>query len=127
LFVIHTGVKMFHYGEHYYFLGILFYLVVGHCLCDFPLQNDYLAKAKDPENPLGANGVWKWALFSHSMIHAGSVAFFTHSMLLGVFEGITHALIDHLKCRKAISFGVDQSLHIGLKILWAYCVAMGFF
>jgi hypothetical protein len=111
LFVIHTGVKMFHYGEHYYFLGILFYLVVGHCLCDFPLQNDYLAKAKDPD----------------SMIHAGSVAFFTHSMLLGVFEGITHALIDHLKCRKAISFGVDQSLHIGLKILWAYCVAMGFF
>lgn len=117
---------MFHYGIcHFYMLEILFFLLVGHALCDFPLQGPYLSVAKDPASPEGQNGVWKWALFSHSMIHAGSVAFFTHSLILGCLEGIAHAIIDYLKCRKHISFSQDQILHLSLKVVWAACAAYG--
>ena len=116
---------MFHYGDHHYFIAILFFLLVGHAFFDFPGQGPYLSAAKDPASTEGQNGVWRWALFHHSMLHAGSVAFFTHSLLLGAFEGISHAIIDYLKCRKVFSFHVDQWLHIGLKVLWAYCAAAG--
>ena len=51
---------------------MLFVLVVAHFLCDFPLQGDFLAKAKNPEAPLP--GVpWQWAMLAHAAIHAGAV------------------------------------------------------
>jgi hypothetical protein len=117
---------MFHYGEPHYFIAILFFLIVGHAFFDFPGQGLYLSVLKDPNSPEGQNGRWRWGLFYHSIMHAGSVAFFTHSLILGVFEGITHSLIDYLKCRKAFSFHIDQWIHIGLKVLWAICVAKGY-
>jgi hypothetical protein len=118
---------VFNYGMHHFnLLGILFFLLVGHFLADYPLQNDYLASAKNPTLPQGQGGVWKWALTGHSMIHAGFVAIFTHSILLGVFEAITHAIIDYLKCRKLLSYHQDQWLHVSLKVVWAACAATGF-
>jgi hypothetical protein len=117
---------MFHYGVHYYFLFILFFLLVGHSLADFPLQGDYMAKAKDPTGTLGQGGVWRWVLFSHAMIHGGSVAFFTHSIILGALEAISHAIIDYTKCHKRLTFNQDQWLHILLKVIWAWCAATRF-
>jgi hypothetical protein len=117
---------MFHYGVHYYFLFILFFLIVGHALGDFPLQGQYLSEAKNPTSTLGANGVWRWALFFHSMIHGGIVAFFTHSLILGLLEAISHAIIDYSKCHKRLTFNQDQCLHVLLKVIWAWCAATRF-
>lgn len=96
---------------------ILFYLIAAHCLCDYPLQGDFLAKAKN--NFIRIPGVpWYQALFAHSMIHAGAVALITGSLWLGVAEFLCHAFIDHLKCAEEFGFNTDQALHIACKIGW---------
>jgi hypothetical protein len=116
---------VFNYGLHHNLFTILFFLLAGHAWADFAGQGEFMSQAKNPTNPLGQNGVWKWALFHHSMIHAGLVTFFTHSLLLGVFEGILHAIIDYLKCRNVLTFNQDQTLHVCLKVLWAILTAAG--
>jgi hypothetical protein len=117
---------MFQYGIHYNFLSMLFFLLGAHAYFDFAGQGEFMAQAKDQTTPQGANGVWKWALFHHSVIHGAAVAFFSHSMILGVLEVICHASIDYWKTRKALSFSQDQILHIGLKVVWAFLATAGF-
>ncbi|HEX7906692.1 MAG TPA: DUF3307 domain-containing protein [Paraburkholderia sp.] len=107
------------------FLTILFWLVVGHSLADYPLQGDFLANGKNRNTPLGKM-FWPHALFAHSMVHAGFVALFTGSITLGVAEGVVHAVTDFLKCENRISLRVDQTVHFACKVLWAAIAAGAF-
>lgn len=100
------------------FLHLFFWLVVGHAIADYPLQGDFLARAKNHLTPIP--GVpWTIALFAHATIHAGAVALVTGSVLLGLAELVVHAWVDASKNNGAIGFGEDQAVHIGCKLLWA--------
>lgn len=100
---------------------MLFQMLVLHALCDFPLQGDYLAKAKNPCAPLPGTP-WPIALAAHALIHGGAVMLVTGSLTLGIAETTAHAAIDIAKCRGAISYTTDQALHVACKIAWA-CIA----
>ena len=99
-------------------LGILFWLVVAHAVCDYPLQGDFLAKAKNHKAPIP--GVdWWIALGAHSAIHAGAVALVTGNIVWGVAEFAVHFVIDHMKCAGVFGFRTDQILHISTKVaIW---------
>lgn len=92
-------------------------LVFGHVLADYPLQGDFLAKAKNRFAPL-AGTPWYQALGAHSAIHAGFVGIITGSMFLAICEFILHCRIDDYKCAGNISFNQDQALHITCKVWW---------
>jgi hypothetical protein len=98
-------------------LEVFALLVVGHALADYPLQGEFLAKAKNrfarmPGTP------WYQAMAAHAVIHGGAVFLATGSLLLGLTETVVHAFIDDAKCAGRISYNVDQALHIGCKIVW---------
>lgn len=99
------------------FTYLLFMLVAAHAVCDFPLQGEYLAQAKNRNLPLG--GYWPIALFSHSVIHGGAVTLLTGSVLLGALEAIAHGIADWMKCEGRISFHADQYIHLACKVVWA--------
>lgn len=101
----------------------LFYLLAGHALADFPLQGEFIAKAKNRHTfngPLGQKPmkVWLHALTAHALIHGGMVALITGSLWLGLAETAAHWLIDFGKCENWYGIHTDQGLHVGCKILW---------
>lgn len=99
-------------------MAVLFWLLCGHALCDFPLQGDFLSRGKDHRNPL--LGVpWQFCLFAHALIHAGAVALITGNLALGVAEFVCHSAIDYAKCDDWFGFAADQTFHIGCKVVWA--------
>lgn len=100
------------------FGSMFFALVVWHVLADYPLQGDFLAKAKNRTAPVPGVPWWQ-ALGAHSLIHAAGVACITHSAWLALVEFCAHAWIDDMKCRGRITFNVDQAMHIYCKALWA--------
>lgn len=100
------------------YLTLFGLMVFAHALADYPLQGDFLARAKSAVNPI--TGVpWYQALGAHSAIHAGAVGIITGSFWLALAEFIIHAITDDQKCRGYISYNVDQSIHIGCKVIWA--------
>ncbi len=91
-----------------------FILLAAHCLADFPLQGDFLAKIKDPSR--NTPEFWVIGLFSHSVIHAGAVLVITGYLSLALVQFFTHFAIDYSKCRYWFgegdkSFVIDQLLH----------------
>lgn len=96
---------------------MLFLLIGWHMLADYPLQGDFLAKAKNQMAPIP--GVpWRQALVAHAVIHGVGVAAITGSVVLGISEVAAHMYIDAEKCRDNLSFNEDQAWHIGLKVVW---------
>lgn len=96
---------------------MLFKLLAAHALADYPLQGDFLSKAKNRTAPI--HGVpWYQALGAHAMIHGGAVALVTGSQRLGIAEAVVHAITDDLKCRGKLSFNQDQAIHLACKLLW---------
>lgn len=96
---------------------MLFVLLAVHALCDYPLQGDFLAKAKNPVAPV--SGVpWYMAMGAHSHIHAGGVWLVTGSLYLALVELFLHGLIDLAKCHGKISFNTDQALHFACKFVY---------
>jgi len=93
-------------------------LLAAHFLCDYPLQGDYMAQAKNRHTPAGANGIWIHVLIGHAVIHGAAVGIITGSPVLGLAEVAVHWLTDFLKCEKRISYHVDQAIHIAAKVLW---------
>lgn len=101
-----------------------FALIGWHALADYPLQGDFLAKAKNRTAPIP--GIpWESALQAHVLIHGVGVAFITQSVVLGVLESVAHWLIDDAKCRGMISFKLDQRLHYACKALWLALTPLG--
>lgn len=101
--------------------ALLFWLVVGHALADYPLQGDFLARAKNRSASIPGFPWWQ-ALTAHAVIHGGVVAYITGFIWLGVAEIVAHWIIDDLKCRGKIGLNTDQALHIICKALWALVV-----
>lgn len=92
-------------------------LVAAHALADYPLQGDFLARAKNETAPL--TGVpWYQAMGAHCVIHGAAVGLLTGSALLALMEAAAHFVIDRAKCRGAIRFDTDQALHIACKVAW---------
>jgi hypothetical protein len=93
-------------------------LAVGHFLCDYPLQGDFLAAAKNHRKPIP--GVpWYQALMAHSAIQAGMVWLVTGKLWIAGIEFVMHALIDYTKSDGRISFSADQILHLLCKVTYA--------
>lgn len=108
------------------FISTFFLLLFAHFLGDFSLQNDFVAKTKNPT--LAPIEVWPIVLFAHAMVHAGLVYLVVHSILLSMVQLFTHITIDYAKCTGHLggkhSFFVDQLLHIAVLLFIAiiYCI-----
>lgn len=96
---------------------LAFALLSAHALADYPLQGDFLSKAKNRNTPIPGIPWWQ-ALWAHSAIHGGFVVLITGSVWLGLAEMAAHFVIDDAKCCGRIGFNTDQALHIGCKVLW---------
>lgn len=99
-------------------ISTLFWLIVLHAICDYPLQGDFLAKAKNRAAPISGVPWWQ-ALGAHAAIHAGAVMLITGVIWLALLEFLAHCLIDDAKCRGRLSFNQDQGLHLACKVAWA--------
>lgn len=102
---------------------LLFLLIAGHALADYPLQGDFLAKGKNHKAPIDGFPFWH-CLIAHSIIHGGMVALITQNVWLGLAETIAHTAVDYGKCDGRYGINVDQALHIGCKILWVIILMM---
>lgn len=96
---------------------LLFLLLAGHALCDYPLQGDYLSQLKNRHSAIGAR-LWHHGLGAHAIIHGGMVSLLTGSALLGLAETLIHAVTDFAKCEGWIGYDLDQGIHIGCKFAW---------
>lgn len=101
----------------------LFLLLAMHALCDFPLQGDFLAKAKNHKAPIP--GVpWYIALTAHATIQAGGVLIVTGNLWFAGVELLAHAAIDWMKSEGILTFGEDQIAHIGCKVVYALVMVL---
>jgi len=101
---------------------MLLQLLALHCLCDFPLQGDFLARGKNRCVPLP--GVpWQICLLAHAMIHVGAYSLVVPTgaaLLVGLF----HLLVDYAKNEGWLGDGEraffwDQFWHVAaLLLLW---------
>jgi len=103
-------------------LAMLFILLVGHALADYPLQGDFLARGKNHKNPI-AGVQFYHCLGAHALIHGGMVYLLTGSFLLGVLETVIHAAIDYGKSDGWYGLNVDQALHVACKVVWVLLLA----
>lgn len=104
-------------------LELFLVMMCLHYLADFPLQGDFLSKAKDLTKPLP--GVpWQQAMTAHCAIQGLMVWLVTGVWWIGVLEFMCHAAIDIGKCLGKINFSQDQSLHTACKIVWVVLVAV---
>lgn len=103
-------------------LEVLFLLLISHAVCDYALQSDFIAQAKNRHTAIGKQ-MWQFVLPAHGLIHAGGVYVVTNSIGASVFQLITHVIIDYMKCDDRISFNVDQLMHIVVMGVIAVAVA----
>ena len=108
-------------------MATLFWLFVGHFVADYPMQSDFIARAKNRHNPMGYIPAgqtlqvhWPWVLSAHAATHAGAVALATGNPLFGVAEFVAHFLIDVAKCENVTGIHTDQMLHLACKVVWAW-------
>lgn len=100
-------------------------LFVWHALADYPLQGDWLSKAKNHKLALVAGEIiWPLALASHAAVHAVGVAFILQNLWCGVAEFVIHAATDYAKCDGRIGYNTDQFIHIASKA--AYVLALAY-
>ena len=92
-------------------------LIGAHALADYPLQGDFLSKAKNRTAPIPGVPYWQ-ALGAHSAIHGAFVALITGVWWLFFAEAVIHWLTDDAKCAGKISFNQDQAIHLLCKVVW---------
>ena len=104
----------------YGWAGMLFALLIGHALADYPLQGEYMSGAKCPDfwkkQPKSSGMEWLLVASAHALIHAGFVWLITGRISLGIAEFILHFVIDFLKCRNFTTFSQDQLCHVACKV-----------
>lgn len=105
----------------------LFWLVVGHVMADFPLQGDFLAKAKNHRTAI-AGIPWWLCLAAHTIICGAGVA-----LVLGPFwgmvEAVVHYFVDYAKNEGWFgggekAFVTDQAIHLVCRLVYA-AIAIG--
>ncbi|MET4341935.1 DUF3307 domain-containing protein [Bradyrhizobium sp. RT9a] len=107
-------------------MELLLWMWIAHALCDYPLQGDWLSRAKNPTLVLvPGERIWPLALLSHAAIHAGAVQIITGSWVLAGCEVAAHTLIDYGKCRALLGYNIDQGLHLACKVLWLILLLKG--
>ena len=105
-------------------IEILAWMLIGHAVADYPLQGDWLSKAKNQTLGLVPGEIiWPGALASHAAIHAGAVQLATGSWLLAGCEFAAHCLIDYGKCAGRYGYNADQALHAACKVVWLLVLA----
>lgn len=103
-------------------------LLWGHAVADFGLQSNFMATYKNRNNqppvPPGQKRVtvWPYYLTAHAMIHGAMVYLITGSVIWGVYETVTHWILDYLKTGNYTNPHQDQFGHIFLKFLIAIWV-----
>jgi len=106
--------------------GALAWMLIGHAVADYPLQGDWIAKAKNHTLSLVPGEViWPGVLACHAAIHAGAVMLATGSWLLASFEFVAHAVIDYTKCAGRLTYNQDQALHVLCKLAWFGLLLVG--
>lgn len=99
---------------------IFAWMLIAHAIADYPLQGDWLSRAKNPTLSLvPGEAIWPGALASHAGIHAGAVWLITGSWALALAELVAHAGLDYAKCRGRLTYNADQALHVCCKGVWA--------
>ncbi len=104
---------------------LVFWLLVGHSVCDYPLQTEWMVRSKvrravqPSSSSRRPDLIWLHVLSSHALIHGGAVALITQNMGLGLAETAAHWVIDFGKGERWYGFHTDQFLHLGCKLLWA--------
>ncbi len=104
-----------------FFIYLFWKMLILHALCDYPLQNDFLAKGKNHKQPIPEISWWI-CLTAHALIHSGAVGWITNNFYIGFAEFIIHWIIDYLKCDEKITFLQDQILHIICKFIWVIVI-----
>lgn len=107
-------------------LVLLWALVLGHALGDFPLQGDFLAVGKDRHADLSAitggkewpRGMWFFCLTIHCCVHAAMVWLITGSVIVSMIEFLLHWTIDFVKNEGMTGFYTDQILHVVCKAVY---------
>lgn len=107
---------------------LLFLLIAGHHICDFALQNEFVATNKnrharnqftvDERNKMLS--IWPHLLTAHAIMHGTAVFLITQNLTLGILETVAHWITDFLKCEGKFNFHTDQFIHLAFKGLWAY-------
>ncbi|WP_036010797.1 DUF3307 domain-containing protein [Bradyrhizobium yuanmingense] len=106
-------------------MDALLWMLIAHAVADYPLQGDWLSRAKNKQLDLVSGEViWPLALLSHAAIHAGAVKLATGSWVIAGAEFVAHAIIDHMKCCGRLSYNADQILHLGCKVIWFAVLAI---
>ena len=100
-------------------------MVAAHALADYPLQGDFLSKAKNHKAPIPGVPFYQ-ALGAHSAIHAGFIGIITGSIWLALAEFVFHTATDYSKCDGRISYNTDQAIHIACKVVWAAIAVSAF-
>jgi hypothetical protein len=106
---------------HLHGMLLFFALMIGHAVADYPLQGDFLSKAKNHKLPIPGVPFYQ-ALGAHALMHGGMVWVITGIWWLGALETVAHAAIDYLKCDGKIGFNADQGLHAVCKAIWAVVI-----
>ena len=109
------------------FIGVFFWLLVGHAICDYVFQTDTMAREKNWKSttPTQAAVPWYYWMSAHCLIQAGMVTVITGSLFLGLAELVLHFIADCLKVAGIGNIHTDQFFHIACKVLWAYFAAEG--
>ena len=129
----HLQVMQPHWAPWLNAMVLLWALVLGHAVSDFPLQGTFLAIGKDRHADLAAvtggrkwpAHIWVYCLTIQSMVQATAVWLVTGSVILSVIEFVMHWLIDLAKNEKLTNFYQDQALHILCKIAYAALILFG--
>lgn len=111
-------------------LVLLFALLIGHMLADYPLQGDFLAVHKNrhvsqPASTVYPEKLWFHCLLGHSMIHAGFVWLISGQLVFGLAEMVLHFILDFIKCERWTSYTTDQVLHAVCKAAYVGILMLG--
>ena len=98
----------------------LLFLLAGHAICDFSLQNDFIARGKNLNTPFPGMA-WQQIMLAHCLAHMGMVLLITGNPRFALGELVIHFATDWAKCDGRITFNQDQAIHYLCKFVWAIC------
>ena len=62
-------------------MEIFAWLLIGHAIADYPMQTEWVARAKQPGFTFDGEAIWPSVLACHAGIHAAAVKLVTGSWL----------------------------------------------